>query len=173
MLSYTEVNGDLIKLAKEGKFDVIAHGCNCRSVMKSGIAVSMAKTFGCDKFPMELQGPSIQKLANIEFKCYVVGSNGAIWAIEDGSNQLNEPELYVVNAYTQNMYGRNHPGGKHAPIDYEAVRICMRKMNVIFKGMKIGLPKIGAGLAGGEWHIIRNIIKTELTDCHITIVIYK
>ncbi len=23
------VDGDLVKMAKEGKFDVIAHGCNC------------------------------------------------------------------------------------------------------------------------------------------------
>jgi O-acetyl-ADP-ribose deacetylase (regulator of RNase III) len=23
------IDGDLVKMAKEGKFDVIAHGCNC------------------------------------------------------------------------------------------------------------------------------------------------
>jgi len=173
MLSYTEVNGDLIKLAKAGKFDVIAHGCNCQSKMGSGIAVEMKNTFGCDKFPMETLGPDIRKLGNIDFKSFVLGSNGAIWNIEDEtSNKLKEPELYVVNAYTQNMYGRNHSGGLPAPIDYEAVHICMKKINALFKDVRIGLPRIGAGLAGGDWHIIRNIIKTELTDCHITIVIY-
>jgi len=38
--------------------------------------------------------------------------------------------------------------------------------------MHIGLPKIGAGLAGGDWNRIKEIIKTELTDCKVTVVIY-
>jgi O-acetyl-ADP-ribose deacetylase (regulator of RNase III) len=174
MLSYTEVNGDLIKLAKQGKFEVIAHGCNCQSKMGAGIAVEMANTFGCNRFPMENQGPSIRKLGNIDFKTFILGSNGAIWSWEDkNSNTLHEPELYVINAYTQNMYGKNHKDGISVPVDYEAIALCMRKINVLFKDMHIGLPKIGAGLAGGDWEKIKNIIKTELTDCHITIVIYK
>ena len=28
-MRYEEIQGDLIKLALEGNFDVIAHGCNC------------------------------------------------------------------------------------------------------------------------------------------------
>ena len=174
MLSYNEVEGDLIQLAKEGKFNAIAHGCNCRSTMAAGIAVPMAKTFGCDKFRMELDGPSILKLGNIDFNCFVLGKNGAIWKMEDEtSNPQDDPELYVINAYTQNWYGRNHANGNKAPIDYEALTLCMRKLNSICKGLRVGLPKIGAGLAGGNWEEIKNIIKTELADCHITIVIYK
>jgi ribonucleoside-diphosphate reductase beta chain len=44
MINYTD--GDLITLAKAGKFDVIAHGCNCHSTMGAGIAPQMAKAFG-------------------------------------------------------------------------------------------------------------------------------
>jgi O-acetyl-ADP-ribose deacetylase (regulator of RNase III) len=33
MINISYIDGDLIKLAKEGKFDVIAHGCNCHSTM--------------------------------------------------------------------------------------------------------------------------------------------
>ena len=32
---YNEVDGDLIFLAKKGCFDVITHGCNCRSIMSA------------------------------------------------------------------------------------------------------------------------------------------
>ena len=46
-------------------------------------------------------------------------------------------------------------------------------MNHIFKGKHIGLPKIGSHLAGGDWEIIKDIIKEELKDCKITIVIYN
>ena len=58
------------------------------------------------------------------------------------------------------------------PVDYEAIVLCMRKINHIFKGKHIGLPMIGAGLAGGSWSSIRQIIQTELKDCNVTVVIY-
>ena len=40
------IKGDLIKLAEEGKFDVIIHGCNCFHAMGGGIAKQLA-----DKYP--------------------------------------------------------------------------------------------------------------------------
>jgi O-acetyl-ADP-ribose deacetylase (regulator of RNase III) len=49
----------------------------------------------------------------------------------------------------------------------------MRKMNKEFSGTHIGLPQIGAGLAGGNWNRIKNIIQTELIDCKVTVVIYN
>ena len=33
-----EVEGNLIDLALEGRFDLIAHGCNCHKIMGAGIA---------------------------------------------------------------------------------------------------------------------------------------
>ena len=30
---YQEIEGDFIQLALQGKFDVIAHGCNCQCTM--------------------------------------------------------------------------------------------------------------------------------------------
>ena len=79
---YEEVDGDLIKLAKEGMFDVIAHGCNCHSTMGAGIAPQMAKAFGCDRFGMELYGSDVNKLGNIDYQTVVLGEN-AIWSLED------------------------------------------------------------------------------------------
>ena len=156
---YNEIEGDLIKLALEGTFDVIAHGCNCFCTMGAGIAPQMAKAFGCDKYPLEneLHRGEINKLGHINYD----------W-INKTPNDITIPRpLYIVNAYTQYYYG-----GKN-PIDYEALTLCMRKINHIFKGKHIGLPKIGAGLAGGDWDKIKLIIQTELKDCNVTVVIYK
>lgn len=170
MINY--VDGDLIKLAKEGKFDVIVHGCNCLSTMGAGIAPQMAEAFGCDRFEMETWGPGIEKLGCIDWQTFVLGEN-AIWSLEDADNKKEEPELSVVNAYTQYKYGRNHKDGAIAPFDYEAFTICMRKMNKIFEGKHIGMPKIGAGLAGGSWQRIERIIDAELYSCEVTVVNYK
>jgi O-acetyl-ADP-ribose deacetylase (regulator of RNase III) len=171
-MSYAEIDGDLISLAKKGTFDVIAHGCNCRSQMGAGIAPQMAKAFGCDRFGMELIGADINKLGNIDYQTFVLGEF-TIWSLEDAKNNRNEPELTVVNAYTQFNYGRNHADGDAIPFSYEAFTLCMRKMNHEFKGKSIGLPKIGAGLAGGDWEKIKAIIQRELRDCQVTIVNYK
>jgi O-acetyl-ADP-ribose deacetylase (regulator of RNase III) len=166
------VDGDLIKLAKEGKFDVICHGANCQSVMKSGIAPQMAKAFGCDKFKMELIGPDVNKLGNIDYQTLVLGEN-SIWSLEDAKNNKNEPELTVVNAYTQYRYGKNHKDGDSMPFDYQAFTVCMRKINATFPGKHVGMPYIGCGLAGGDWKRIERIIVEELWNCKVTIVNYK
>lgn len=171
-MTYNEVDGDLIQLAKERKFDVIVHGCNCLSNMGAGIAPQMAKAFGCNTFEMELWGPTIEKLGNIDYETVVLGEN-AIWRLNDYKNNRNEPELIVVNAYTQYRYGKNHADGSSKPLDYEALTLCMRKINETFKGKHIGLPKIGAGLAGGNWNKIQQIIKYTLRDCKVTVVNYK
>ena len=155
-MKYNEIKGDLIKLAQRGKFDVIAHGCNCMCTMGAGIAPQMAKAFGADKFVMEREEyrGDINKLGQIDYDTFPVLG------------------LTVVNAYTQYNYGRNHVDGDKNPVDYAAIEMCMKKMNYLFKGKHIGLPKIGAGLAGGDWERIKGIIQKELKDCEVTIVIY-
>jgi O-acetyl-ADP-ribose deacetylase (regulator of RNase III) len=165
-MKYKEIEGDLIKLAQKGIFDVIGHGCNCMSNMGAGIAPQMAQAFGCNMFPMELWGPSIDKLGNIDYQTI---------SIAIGTNEFDilDHDLTVVNIYQQYRYGKNHPDGVYKPFDYEAFTVCMRKINHQFKGKKIGFPQIGAGLASGDWNRIKTIIQTELKDCEVTVVIYK
>ena len=155
---YQEIEGDLIALAKEGMFDVITHGCNCMSNMGAGIAPQMAKAFCVDQYPLEsfTRKGDINKLGQIE---WLIERDGAI--------------PFVVNSYTQFSYGKNHADGVSKPLDYEALTLCMRKINHRFSGKHIGLPKIGAGLAGGDWNRIKKIIQTELKDMKVSVVIYK
>lgn len=186
MGTYKEVEGDLIKLAQQGKFDVITHGCNCFCQMGAGIAPQMASAFACDAFPKE--DPSfkgdINKLGTIDYLTHTRAGGTSEFDIFDF-------DLTVVNSYTQYHYGRNHKDGVAKPIDYEALTLCMRKINHTFKGKRIGLPMIGAGLAGGVWSIdelsihdqntrkdlpvddIKTIIQRELKDCDVTVVIFK
>lgn len=171
MINY--IDGDVVKLAKEGAFDVVVHGCNCLSTMGAGVAPQMAKAFGCDRFEMELWGPAIEKLGNIDYETLYFEDNKIWTKYPDEGGKWATVKLTVVNAYTQYMYGRNHADGVAAPFDYEAFTICMRKMNHIFKGKHIGMPKIGSHLAGGDWDRIEKIIEVELSDCKVTVVNYK
>lgn len=170
-MKYQEIYGDLIELTKQGKFNVIAHGCNCFCTMGAGIAVPMKEAFGCDHFNLEdnhFQG-DINKLGQIDFRNILYNTKTTRLLM---GYSLPKPdyivEFFVVNAYTQYHWDRNTK-----PFDYDAFTLCMRKMNHTFKGMHIGLPQIGSHLAGGDWELIKVIIQKELKDCEVTIVIFK
>ena len=130
-------------------FDVIAHGCNCFNTMGAGIAVQMAKHFGADKFKLEdrLYEGDINKLGQIDY---------------DYNDRV---DTWIVNCYTQHMGGKN--------LDYAALVLCLKKINHRFKGRSIGLPQIGCGIAGGDWNVVRFLIKKNLKNCDVTVVIYN
>lgn len=157
---YKEVSGCLIELSKKGHFDVIGHGCNCFCAMSAGIAPQMAVAFGCNKFPMEDKSTAgdVNKLGQIDWKNVTI-------QIGNGDFDVVNNDLAVVNIYSQ-----YRPKVSEKPLDYEALTLALRKINHIFKGKRIGLPRIGAGLAGGNWLRIKEIIQTELKDCNITVV---
>lgn len=171
-VNYQEIEGDLIQLAREGTFDVITHGCNCLSNMGAGIAPQMAKAFGADEFEMEKWGPSIEKLGCIDWQTLFLDRN-IKGLLKNNKETEDDIKLTVVNSYTQFRYGSNHTDGVSKPLDYEALTLCLRKINTLFGGKHIGLPKIGAGLAGGDWNRIQKIIQTELKDMKVSVVIYK
>jgi len=143
------IEGDLIKLAKAGKFDLIVHGCNCFCTMGAGIAKGIMLTFPeAYKADKETEKGNKEKLGI----CTFAEING----------------LVVVNAYTQFDYR-----GRGVKVDYEAVRSCMKWIKQNFPGKRIGVPKIGAGLAGGDWNRISLIIDEELSNEDVTLVEYK
>ena len=72
-------------------------------------------------------------------------------------------EVKIINAYTQYNPGRD--------VNYEAIRKALRKIqHDLPLEATIGIPRIGAGIAGGDWRQIEDIIVTELHDRDVTIV---
>jgi len=154
-----EVKGDLIKLAKEGKFDIIVHGCNCFCRMGRGIAPQIKNAFeGAWYVDSLTKKGDIMKL----------GSYTSVNAPYFDELTESTKTVIVINTYTQYGYDVSTK-----PLDYEALTLCMRKINHNYSGKTIGLPKIGAGLAGGDWNRIKKIIETELKNMDVTIVNYK
>lgn len=150
-----EIYGDLIKLAKEGYFDLIIQGCNCFLKMGSGLAKQVASEIpdAVKADNLTIKG-DINKLGN-----YTIG---IIY------NKDNFPISKIYNCYSQYNYDASTK-----PLDYEALTLCLRKINHNNPNLRIGVPLIGAGLAGGDWNIINQIIEKELKDMDVTIVHYK
>lgn len=164
------VNGDLIELAKGGEFDVIIHGCNCFNTMSSGIAYQI-KT----NFPSAYEAD----LKTIRGDRTKLGSYTQTNVKCGGFSKRSR--FTIINAYTQFHWNTNNTktitkeNPRGVAVNYGAVE---NVFNLIHKdygrrGLKFGIPKIGAGLAGGDWYMIRDIINNIMFHENVTLVEYK
>ena len=147
-----KVKGDLIELAIDGEFDLIIHGCNCFCTMGAGIAKTIKQNFPeAYKADLKTEKGDKSKLGTISFS----------------ESETYNGKLIVVNGYTQfNWRGT----GKKA--DYDAIRKVFKTVREKFSGLRISYPAIGAGLAGGNWKTISEIIEQELEGENHTFVEY-
>ena len=155
------LKGNLVDFAEQGKFDVIVHGCNCFHTMGAGIAKEIATRYP-DAYLIDKQ--YTDKGDRIKLGGY---TNVLVTA-------PNGNKFTIVNAYTQYYYGRPKKGTGPV-VDYTALETAFRTIATNYKHLRIGYPKIGAGLAGGDWLIIEAIINKELTNCiyHELVIINK
>lgn len=147
------IYGDLIKLGKDGTFDVIIHGCNIFNTQGKGIALSMKRTF-----PTAYAAD----LATIK------GDRTKLGNYTSADIQIGTHILTVVNAYTQAEYW-----GSGVKLDYDALTDVFNKIKKDFSGKRIAFPMIGAGLAKGNWDRISTIIDTALMNEDYTLIKYK
>ncbi len=146
------VEGDLLTLALEGQFDVIVHGCNCFCTMGAGIARAIQEEF-----------PEAYAADLVTIK----GDRNKLGDFSFATVKRDGREITIVNGYTQ-----FHFHGDSVLVDYHAVQNLCKKIRGLFSGKRIGYPKIGGGLAGGDWQKIASIIDQELAGEDHTLVIY-
>jgi O-acetyl-ADP-ribose deacetylase (regulator of RNase III) len=136
------VTGDLLALALDGQFDVIVHGCNCQCQMGKGIALSIKNQFP-EAYEADLKTTKADR--------------AKLGTISVARIERSDATFDVVNAYTQ-----FHWRGEGILADYDAIRAVFKQIKHQFRGKRIGYPKIGAGLAKGDWDTIAKIIDQEL-----------
>lgn len=159
--------GDMIADAKGGsttpKFYV--HGCNAQGRMGSGIAKIIR-----DEWDVVYD--------DYRFVYQTHGLN-----VGDGIIVEVLPNVYIVNAVTQEFYrGFVKPDGEKCPndmlfVDYDAISKVFSDLSdaiiTEFVGeAEIHFPLIGAGLANGDWEIIKKRID-EAVDDRIKKVLWK
>jgi O-acetyl-ADP-ribose deacetylase (regulator of RNase III) len=147
MIKY--IQGDLF----ETEADIIAHGCNAQGVMGSGVAKTIR-----DKYPE----------AYHEYRRwhedYGLELGSVVWATSN--------KKHIANCITQEYYGRDG----RVYVDYLAVRNCMMKIylySLTTPVLSVAMPRIGAGLGGGDWNKIEQIINEEFKDKEVLVYIPK
>lgn len=151
------LKGDLL----ESPESCIIHGCNAQGVMGRGIALAIKQRlpFAYDAYreTYERRGLTLGEV---------------VWAFNTG-NQRGLRSRIVGNAITQPHYDVAHQvNGMN--VDYDAIRSCIQKIDRFVtatwtnedldefgKLTRVGFPKIGAGLGGGDWEVIAQIIEDE------------
>ena len=145
-------------LCTDGHENFIAHGVNCRNKMGSGVAKAIFTEYPEVK-------EEYHKFWNE--KAHLEG-----WSGENFLGVVQQVSVHdgkiVFNMFTQLNYGYD---GK-LYVDYNAIKKCFDYLvENCYYVKKIAIPKIGCGLAGGEWEIVKEIIN-ESTKDKIEVYVY-
>ncbi len=144
-----EIKGDLLKMASDGEFDIIIHGCNCQHTMGAGIAGQLRKW--PEVYEADLKTPR----GSDKLGCF---SHATI------SREGHRP-FTVINAYTQEWPGKD--------LREWAMASALIRVAQSYPLEKIGMCKIGAGIAGGDWNDLKKMVEVIFKDIDLTVVEYQ
>lgn len=141
-----EDNRDVISIVESGEFDVVVHGCNCFCVQGAGIAKALRKYPQVYEADLKTLPGAVVKLGTWT-KAKVYTEKGEVW---------------VVNLYSQYGYGRDK-----VHCDYAAIGIGLHRLARRTTGKRVALSRIGCGLAGGDWEIVKEKIERHIPNATI------
>jgi O-acetyl-ADP-ribose deacetylase (regulator of RNase III) len=129
----------------------IAHGVNCSNRMGAGVAKALYQ-----KWPKVKADYHKYCMEKAEMTHFVLGDVNI-------SQQADGKRIY--NCFTQEYFGAD--GRKY--VSYDAIESIFRKLMLLEDS--IAIPKIGCGLAGGDWNIVSTIIN-EVTKKELDVYVY-
>lgn len=150
-------SGNLIALAKKGDYEVILHGVNCHCKFSDGFALEIAKNF-----------PSVEK-ADLNTTPLDRDKLGTFIPVEV---TFNSKKIIFLNCYTQFNYAGFDIEDIHL-FDYAAFRKILKQVSIQYAHKKIAMPLIGTGHAGGNMDKIILIIKEELKNNNVDIIVFN
>lgn len=122
---------------------LLVHGCNAQGKYNAGVAKTIRTLYPSAYFDY---------MRRFDREGYKLGD--IVFTVIDN-------DLTIASAITQNYYGRN-PAVQY--VDYNAIRLIfarLRRYCEVYSIDKIGFPKIGCQLGGGNWEIVKQIIEQE------------
>lgn len=163
------VKGDLIELFDNGVMDVIAHGCNTEIPMGRGIAKSIV-----DRWPIVgVENDNFRRRWELAVKekglrPILRRFCGVVREVPIEGDRICGEDGLILNAYTQ--IGVGYPKTGEDRLAY--IGECFEVINALYKDISgvVGIPKIGSGLARGDWSKIRKVIDANTPHVDILLV---
>ena len=156
--------GDIVVMADTGALDFLIHGCNCQSVMGAGLARALREKWW-EVFQADVQF-SVTHTPSEKLGRY----SEAI--IPPNKLTMGNYPLTIINAYTQLDFGRS---GKRY-LSYDAVDEAFSAFTSYYSTeldspeCRVGIPRIGGGLGGANWSIVRTIIEENFKGLAATLI---
>jgi len=155
-MNITYITGDATRPQGEGK-KIIAHICNDIGGWGSGFVLHISRRW---TEPERSYRDWFRngKLGEVPFKL------GQCWVVSVGD------DIAVANMIAQHGFGFDG----NPPIRYDALKSCleivlhMAQLNLA----SVHMPRIGCGLAGGDWRLVEPIIQRTLCDKGIAVTVY-
>jgi len=143
--------GDVLRAGES----IVIHGCNCHCTMGAGIAKQVRAE--CPNAWSADQRTLPRDRTKMGSFTYGVEASGMI----------------VVNAYTQYDYTRTSVDVDYNALD-NSIRSIIKYFYQTYSETTFAMPKIGCGLAGGDWNIVEKILLDILKPWQerITIKVY-
>lgn len=151
-------NGDVLEAIcanpPKDETRILLHICNNKGGWGAGFVLALSKKW---------QEPEKQYR-----KCFRDKINFELGEIQPIKIKEN---LYVVNMVAQNGY---KTAKNPTPLDYNALDKCLNTVMVWidennFQFPIIYCPKIGTGLSGGDWNIIKDVLHGQLNEIPIKV----
>ena len=147
------ITGDLFSTPDK----VIAHGCNAQGVMGSGVALQV-----------KIEYPDVFEKYKEECHFIRLSSRNGLppWT----NIIVPAKDKIIVNMITQEYFGKENK----RYVSYDAIDICFDYLfhycwdNEIDS---ISIPKIGAGLGGGNWDTIISIIEDRMKTVNVNVYV--
>jgi hypothetical protein len=85
-----------------------------------------------------------------------------------------EPELWVANMVGQHGVRSKREPGAPAPVRYEAIGRALGRLGdeALRRGASVHMPRIGCGLAEGQWELIEPLIQRQLVERGVAVTVY-
>lgn len=150
------VKQDLLEALNQERFRAIVHGCNCFHTMGAGVAKAIAKSY-----PSAVEADRRQTIM------------GDISKLGRCSVTTVPMDKLIINGYTQ-----YRPGKCPTEQLYTSIQKLFTTLNrdwqctfmpLDHKHNLIAIPRIGAGIAGGDWKEIERIINESTPDIYIVV----
>lgn len=139
-----EIKGNLL----DTEIQHIAHGVNCQNVMGSGVARALYEKWSEVKSEYHKLFNQMEMPMGLDTKYYL----GIV-------HKVTSSDKIIYNLFTQNFYSNR----KIRNANYAAIAKCFRRLAE--EGIQeIAIPRIGCGLAGGDWNIVKQIINDATLD---------
>ena len=148
-------------LPQGGGNKIIAHVCNNSGTWGKGFVLAISTRFGAAP-KTRFQDWKSMRVSNSDEEQFALGAVQFVRVAET---------TWVANMIGQNGVQRQ---GAPPPVDYSAIRKALTRVAAVAKDCKasVHMPRIGTGLAGGDWALIEPIINETLVAEKVPVRVY-